>query len=67
MVDFNALAGKAGKLISEHSEQIETAAEKVGDVVKEKFGHAEQVDMAVDKLKELIPDGEATDTKPAGA
>ncbi|MGI5126867.1 Rv0909 family putative TA system antitoxin [Pseudonocardia sp. CA-107938] len=59
MVDFNSLAGKAGELLNEHGDKVEMAAEKVGDVVKEKFGHEEQVDMAVDKLKEIIPDGPA--------
>ncbi len=64
MVDFNALAGKAGELLNEHGDKVEMAAEKVGDVVKEKFGHAEQVDMAVDKLKGLIPDGPAAAEAP---
>lgn len=65
MVDFNALAGKAGELLNEHGDKVEMAAEKVGDVVKEKFGHAEQVDMAVDKIKDLIPDGPAAGEAPA--
>lgn len=58
MVDFNALAGKAGELLNEHGDKVEAAAEKVGEIVKEKFGHEEQVDTAVDKLKGLIPGGE---------
>jgi hypothetical protein len=67
MVDFNALAGKAGELLNEHGDKVEAAAEKVGDVVKEKYGHGEQVDMAVDKLKDLIPGGEGADAPPASA
>ena len=59
MVDFNALAGKAGELLGEHGDQVEGAVDKLGELAKEKFGHEEQVDMAVDKLKEMIPDGEA--------
>ena len=58
-MDIGNLAGKAGELVNEHGDKIEDAAEKVGEFVKEKFGHAEQVDMAVDKLKELIPDPDA--------
>lgn len=61
-MDFGNLAGKAGELINEHGDKIEDAAEKAGEFVKEKFGHAEQVDMAVDKLKELIPDPAADGT-----
>ncbi|MFC4944688.1 antitoxin [Pseudonocardia sp. GCM10023141] len=68
MVDFNALAGKAGELLNEHGDKVEAAAEKVGDMVKDKFGHADQVDAAVDKLKDLIPGGEGADkpAEPAG-
>lgn len=56
-MDIGNLAGKAGELINEHGDVIEDAAAKVGDFVKDKFGHAEQVDMVVDKVKDLIPDG----------
>lgn len=68
MVDFNALAGKAGELLNEHGDKVEMAAEKVGDIVKDKFGHAEQVDAAVDKLKDMIPGGEGAQkpAEPAG-
>lgn len=65
MVDFNALAGKAGELLNEHGDKVEMAADKVGDMVTEKFGHGEQVDMAVDKLKDMIPGGEGADAPPA--
>jgi dihydroneopterin aldolase len=63
-MDFNALAGKAGELLNEHGDKVEAAAEKLGDVVKERFGHAEHVDMAVDKIKDLIPGGEGTPPAP---
>jgi hypothetical protein len=69
VVDFNALAGKAGELLIEHADQVEAATEKIGEVVKEKYGHDEQVDMAVDKIKDLIPGGgsdEAPGPAPAG-
>jgi hypothetical protein len=65
-VDFNAIAGKAGELLNEHGDQVEAATEKLGEVVKEQFGHDGQVDMAVDKIKDLIPGGEAPDAAPAG-
>lgn len=55
-MELNNLAGKAQELINEHGDKIEDAADKVGDFVKDKFGHAEQVDAVVDKVKDLIPD-----------
>lgn len=64
-MDFNALAGKAGELIREHGDQIEDAAERVGEIVKDKFGHAEQVDQVVGKIKDLIPDGEGSASGPS--
>jgi hypothetical protein len=64
VVDFNALAGKAGELLKEHGDQVEAAAEKLGEVVKAKYGHDEKVDMAVDKIKDLIPGGEVADEPP---
>ena len=69
VVDFDALAGKAGELLTEHADQVEATAEKLGEAVKERYGHGEQVDMAVDMIKDLIPggeDGEAPDAAPAG-
>lgn len=56
-MDLSNLAGKAGDLVNEHGATIEDAAEKVGEFVKDRIGHAEQVDMVVDKVKDLIPDG----------
>lgn len=56
-MDIGNLAGKAGELINEHGDKIEDAVDKVGEFVKDKIGNAEQVDMVVDKVKDLIPDG----------
>ena len=39
MVDFGGLAGKAGELLNEHGDQVEDGVEKLGEFVKEKFGH----------------------------
>ncbi|MFC5994618.1 Rv0909 family putative TA system antitoxin [Pseudonocardia hispaniensis] len=58
-MDLNFLKGKAEELLNEHGDKVEAAAEKVGDLVKDKYGHEEQVDLAVDKIKEMIPDPEA--------
>ncbi len=57
-MDFNDLAGKAKDLAEEHPEQIEGAVEKLGEVAKEKFGHDEQIDEGIAKIKGAIPGGE---------
>ena len=59
-MDFNDLAAQAKNLAEEHPEQIEGAVEKLGDVAKEKFGHDEQIDQGVDKIKDAIPGGEGS-------
>jgi hypothetical protein len=58
-MDFNDLAGEAKELAEEHPEQIEGAVEQLGNVAKEKFGHDEQIDQGVDKIKDAIPGGES--------
>lgn len=58
-MDIGNVTGKASELINEHGDKIEDAADKVGDFVKDRFGHAEQVDMVVEKVKDLVPDGPA--------
>lgn len=58
-MDFNDLAGKAKDLAEEHPEQLAGAVDKVGEAVKEKYGHDEQVDEGIAKIKGAIPGGEA--------
>lgn len=55
-MDFDALKGKAEELLDEHGDKVEDGVEKLGEVVKEKFGHAEQVDTVVEKIKDFVPD-----------
>lgn len=62
-MDLNNLAGKAGEFLSQHPDQVDSAADKLGEVVKEKFGHGDQVDAAIDKLKDAIP-GESQQPAP---
>ncbi|WP_181782116.1 Rv0909 family putative TA system antitoxin [Pseudonocardia pini] len=59
-MDFDALKGQAEKLLDEHGDKIEDGAEKVGEIVKERFGHEEQVDAVVAKIKDFVPDQPAT-------
>lgn len=55
-MDFDSLKDKAEDLLQEHGDKIEQGVEKAGDIAAEKFGHEEQIDKAVDKIKDLIPD-----------
>jgi hypothetical protein len=55
-IDFGGLADKAKDLVNEHGDKIEDGLDKVGDFAKQKFGHEEQIDSAVDKLQDMIPD-----------
>jgi hypothetical protein len=54
-MDFGNLAGKAGELLEQHADKVDAAVEKAGELAKEKFGHDAQVDMAVDKVQDLLP------------
>ena len=63
-MDLNNLAQQAGKLLEENTEQVDQAVDVLAGVVKERFGHAEQVDQAAEKIKEVIPDGPAPDRAP---
>jgi len=56
-VDIGNLAGKAGELLGQHGEKVEAAVDKAGELAKDRFGHEEQVDAGVEKLKGLLPDG----------
>jgi hypothetical protein len=58
MVDFDALKNKAGELLNEHGDQVDSLAEKAGEFAKGKFGHDEQVDQVVDKIQEATPEHE---------
>lgn len=58
MVDFDALKNKASELLNEHGDKVDGAAEKAGEFVKGKFGHDEQVDGVVEKIKGATPERE---------
>lgn len=55
-INFDELKKKAQDLVNEHGDKIEQGVEKAGEFAKGKFGHGEQIDTAVDKVKDLIPD-----------
>jgi hypothetical protein len=52
MVDFDALKNKAGELLNEHGDQVDSVAEKAGEFAKGKFGHV------VDKIQDATPEHE---------
>lgn len=55
-INFDELKNKAEDLAEKHGDKLEDGAEKAGDFAKKKWGHDEQVDAAVDKIKGAIPD-----------
>ncbi|MEK6437547.1 Rv0909 family putative TA system antitoxin [Pseudonocardia sp. T1-2H] len=63
-MDFDALKGQAEKLLEEHGGTVEDLAEKAGEFVKGRFGHEDQVDMVVDKIKDFVPDTPAAAPHP---
>jgi hypothetical protein len=55
-INFDELKDKAADLVEKHGDKIEDGVEKAGDFAKKRFGHDEQVDGVVDKIKGAIPD-----------
>lgn len=66
-MDFGEMAGKAEELAKEHPEQAEGAAERAGEFGKDRFGHDEQIDQGVDKVKDWVPGGEGGEEAPPPA
>ena len=64
-IDLGGLADKAKDLVNEHGDKIEEGVEKAGEFAKTKFGHGEQIDQVIDKVKDLVP-GEYGDDVPRG-
>ncbi len=58
MVDFDALKNKASELLNEHGDKVDEGADKGAEFVKGKFGHDEQVDSVVEKIKGATPERE---------
>ncbi|SHE70084.1 antitoxin [Streptoalloteichus hindustanus] len=56
-MNFDELKKAAEGLLQQHGDKVEMAVEKVGELAKERFGHEEQIDQGVQKIKDLIPDG----------
>jgi hypothetical protein len=54
-VDFGDLADKAKDLAADNADKIDDAIDKVGDILGQKLGHDDKVDMVGEKLKGLIP------------
>jgi hypothetical protein len=63
-INFDELKNKAQSLVEQHGDKIEDGVEKIGEFAKQKFGHEEQIDKAVDKVQDLIPDRPQGDEKP---
>ncbi len=57
-MNFDELKHKASALLQEHGDKVEAGADQLGELAKQKFGHSEQVDRAVEQATRLIPGGE---------
>lgn len=55
MVDLGDLADKAKNLAEQHADKVDDALDKAGELAKDRFGHDEQVDTVVEKIKDAIP------------
>ncbi len=53
-MDFDDIAKQAQSLASGHESQITEGVEKAAELVKDKVGHDDQVDAAVDKIEGLF-------------
>jgi hypothetical protein len=53
-IDFGDVVKKAEEALSEHPDQVKGGLEKVGEFVKGKVGHGEQVDAAIDKVEGML-------------
>ena len=50
------------KMADDHDDQVDKGLEKAGDAAGERFGHAEQVDKAVDQAQERTGSGDTTES-----
>jgi hypothetical protein len=57
-MDLDGLTDKALDFAKDHSEQVEHGVEKAAELAEKKFGHEEQIEKVVDKVKDAIPGGE---------
>jgi len=55
-MNFDDIKNKAEGLLHDHKDQVEDGIDKASDLVKDKLGHAEQVDKAEGFLKDKLAD-----------
>ena len=63
---FGDFKDKLQNLGEEHGDKVEQGMDKAGDMAKEKFGHEDQVDQAVEKGKGLFGGDEEQPPPPPG-
>lgn len=51
-MDLGGMVGKAKDLIEQHEDTVDQAVEKAGDLVKDKIGHGDKVDLVVDRIQD---------------
>lgn len=59
---MSGIFDQAKKLIDQHDEKIDAAAEKAGDLIDDKTGgkYSDKIDKAVDTIQERTGDGDTT-------
>ena len=57
---------KLMNLGKEHSDKVDQGMDKAGDMAKDKFGHEEQVDQAVEKGKDYVGGDQEQPPPPPG-
>ncbi|RRO15119.1 antitoxin [Saccharopolyspora rhizosphaerae] len=63
---FGDFKDKLQGLSEEHGDKVEQGMDKAGDKAKEKYGHDEQVDQAVEKGKDYVGGDEEQPPPPPG-
>ena len=55
MTDLGGLADKARDYAEQNPDKVDSGLDRAGEEAKERLGHDEQVDAAVDKAQDRIP------------
>lgn len=64
MIDFDNLRGKAEEFLEDHADQIDEGIDNAARMAGKKYGHTSQIEQGADKLKDLLPGGDADERAP---
>jgi hypothetical protein len=63
MIDFDNLREKAEEFVEDHADQIDHGIDQAAKMAGKKYGHGQQIEQGADKLKDLLPGGEADERR----